>query len=77
MHFRRLKGNEYYKSGNFDQAMLVYVESLVGIDLIDNTGDRIERMRVELKHPITLNIATCLYRKQEHAKAILLCDKIL
>ena len=53
------------------------MESLVGIDLHDNSDGRLEKMLKELKLPITLNIATCMYRKNEFDKALALCDKIL
>ena len=53
------------------------MESLVGIDLKDTSDGRLEKMNKQLKFPITLNIATCLYRKKEYKKAIVACDKIL
>lgn len=49
----------------------------MGLDVSGKDGDYITKTNFELKYPILLNIATCLYKKKEFKAAVEVCNKIL
>lgn len=64
MTVKRLRANQLYRTGQIDEALELYVESMIGLDLTDQKDQRLDQVQKELKYPIMLNIATCLYKKK-------------
>lgn len=68
---RRALASKEFNSGNFDSAIKIYLDSLVGIDY------SIPNIREEYQYPILLNMATCYYHQGEYKRGVALCESIL
>jgi len=76
MHQRKLKGNRLFNKKKFDQAIQIYLETFMGLDL-KAPEEKVKRQQIELQIPCMLNLSSCLKQKKEYAKAVDLCDKAI
>ena len=72
----RRRGNELFDAGEFREALLVYMQSLMGLDY---GSDAEQRRRAVAEHqiPVTNNMAVCCLKTGDLQKCIRLCDQTL
>jgi hypothetical protein len=75
VNIMKLKGNRFFSAKEYNKAIEVYLEALIGLDLSDKS--RIGKVKEELQMPILINIATCYYMLAEHHKGLAICNKVL
>ncbi|KAL4487193.1 hypothetical protein ABPG72_017912 [Tetrahymena utriculariae] len=77
IHQQKIKGNRFFKKGQYQKAADVYVQGLMGIDFKIPDPAIQSRMEQENTLPLLTNIATTLIKLKKYENASAVCDKAL
>lgn len=69
--------NTLFKENKFDEAIEVYLEAMLGLDVEEKDEQKLRETTLDYKYPIMLNIVTCMYKKGEFGRGLELCNRIL
>ncbi|EAR99772.1 tetratricopeptide repeat protein (macronuclear) [Tetrahymena thermophila SB210] len=77
IHQQKIKGNRFFKKGQYQEAADIYVQGLMGIEF--KIPDPVIQSRMEQENilPLLTNVATTLIKLKKYENASAVCDKAL
>ncbi|KAL4438611.1 hypothetical protein ABPG74_015509 [Tetrahymena malaccensis] len=77
IHQQKIKGNRFFKKGQYKEAADVYVQGLMGVEFKISDPAIQSRMEQENILPLLTNVATTLIKLKKYENASEICDKAL
>lgn len=77
MHLKKLRANELYKAQKWPEAIELYLETLLGLDISKENDQQTRKSNNQFKYSILLNIATCLFKQGQFQRGVGICNKVL